>query len=148
MVALSHGTSVKKENNYTIETKFNQYGNKISIFETVKEVDWEIVTKDNNNWLTRNTTDLLLSVDFHYSDEMKISLIIEGDVTENKEYILQLKDDCVFLLNNVKITLHYKPIEKYREKHRYEQAVNECKKWHGLIKTVVGRNTTVLSKKN
>ena len=92
--------------------------------------------------MTRDNTDLLLSVNFHYSDEMKISLIIERDVTESKEYIGQLKDDCVFLLNDVEITLHYKPMETYREKHRYEQVVNECKKWYGLIKTVVGRNTT------
>ena len=31
---------------YTIETKFDQYGNKVSMFETVNEVDAEIVTKE------------------------------------------------------------------------------------------------------
>ena len=33
-------------------------------------------------------------------------------------------------------------------KHRYEQSVRERNKWHSLIKTVVGRNFTVLSKNN
>ena len=37
-----------KENNYTIETIFDQYGNKFWIFETVKEVDEDTVTKENN----------------------------------------------------------------------------------------------------
>ena len=51
----------KKENNSTIETKFDQYGNKVSMFETLKKSEWEIVTKDNNISLTREPTSLLLS---------------------------------------------------------------------------------------
>ena len=33
------------------------------------------------------------------------------------------------------------------EKQKYEKSVSECTKWRSLIKTVVGRNITVLSKK-
>ena len=44
---------VLKENNSTIETKFHQYGNKVSMFEPVKEVDEETVTKENNILFTR-----------------------------------------------------------------------------------------------
>ena len=43
--------------------------------------------------------------------------------------------------------MHDKPIEEYTEKQKYEQSVSECKKLIILIKTVVGRNITVLSKK-
>ena len=50
-----------KENISTIETKFDQYGNKVSMFETLKKSEWEIVTKDNNISLTREPTSLLLS---------------------------------------------------------------------------------------
>ena len=53
----------------------------------------------------------------------------------------------MLLLNYAESTSHNKPIEKDMEKHKYEQAVSECKKWRSLIKTVVGRNITVLSKK-
>ena len=34
------------------------------------------------------------------------------------------------------------------EKQKYGQSVSECKKYCGFIKTVVGRNITVLLKKN
>ena len=40
----------------TIETKYDKYGNKVSIFETVKEVYEETVTKDNNIFFTRDPT--------------------------------------------------------------------------------------------
>ena len=45
--------------------------------------------------------------------------MIEGDVTKNKKYIGQLKDDSVFLLNDVESTLHDKHIEQYMERHKY-----------------------------
>ena len=70
--------------------------------------------------------------------------MIEGDVTKNKESIGQLKDDSVFLLNELEIALNDKPIEKYIQKHKYEQSVSDCKKCRSLIKTVVGRNITVI----
>ena len=56
-----------------------------------------------------------------------------------KQYIGQLKDDSTFLLNEVESNFNDKPIEKYKEKQRYEQAVSECKKWYSLIKIVLGR---------
>ena len=56
----------------------------INIFATVKEVDEEIVTKENNILLKREPTASLLSGNVDYSDEMKHSLMIEVDVTKNK----------------------------------------------------------------
>ena len=53
-----------------------------------------------------------------------------------------------FQLYEVESTFHDKPIEKYMDKQKYEQAVSECKKCRSLIKTVVGRNITVVSKNN
>ena len=58
-----------------------------------------------------------------------------------------MKDDSVFLLNDVKIHFHDKPMEKYMEKRKCEQAFRECKKWRILIKTFFGRNINLLSKK-
>ena len=43
--------------------------------------------------------------------------------------------------------LHDKRIEKYTEKQKYAQAVSECKKCHSFIKTVFGRNITVIPQK-
>ena len=54
------------------------------MFETVNKVDEETVTRENNILLTREPTDSLLSVNFEYSYEINNSLIIEGDVTNNK----------------------------------------------------------------
>ena len=51
----------KKENNSTIEKKFGQYGNKVSMSETLKEVDEDTVTKENNTLLTGDPTVSLLS---------------------------------------------------------------------------------------
>ena len=53
----------------------------------------------------------------------------------------------MFLLNEAEINFHDKPIEKYTDKQKYEQAISEYKKWSSFIKIVVGRNITVLSKK-
>ena len=51
----------KKEKNSTIEKKFGQYGNKVSMSETLKEVDEDTVTKENNTLLTGDPTVSLLS---------------------------------------------------------------------------------------
>ena len=44
-----------------IEETFDKYGNKVSMFENVKEVDEDEVTKEENILLTKETTDSLLS---------------------------------------------------------------------------------------
>ena len=44
-----------------------------------------------------------------------------------------MKDDSVFLLNDVEITFHDKSIEKYIEKWKYEQSISECKKFRSSI---------------
>ena len=54
------------------------------MFETVKEVDQDIVTKEENIQLTRDLTDSLLPGNVEYSDEMNRSLIIEGYVPKNQ----------------------------------------------------------------
>ena len=60
-------TLKKTENNSTIETKFDQCGNKVSMYETVKEVDKDTVTKENNILLTREPTASHLSGNAYYS---------------------------------------------------------------------------------
>ena len=54
----------------------------------------------------------------------------------------------VFLLNDVEINLHDITIQKDMEKRKNEKNVSECNKWRSLVKTVVGRNITDLSKDN
>ena len=44
----------KKENNSTIETKFDNHDNKVSMYETVKEVYKEKIIKENITLLTRD----------------------------------------------------------------------------------------------
>ena len=78
-------TIKKKENNSIMETKFDQYGNKIPKFETIKEVYGEIVTKENNISLEREPTASLLSGDVDYSDEIDTLLIIKVGVTKKKK---------------------------------------------------------------
>ena len=94
--------------------------------------------------MTRESTASLLSGNVEYSNEIKNELMIEGYV--KKKTIWKLKDNC-FLWNDVEIILYYKPIEYYMEKRKYEKAFSECKTWSSLIKGVVGRNITVISKK-
>ena len=79
-----HTIKNKKVNNSTIETKFDQCGNKVLIFETIKEVDGETVTKDKSTLLTREPTASLLSGNVEYSNEIKHSLMIEGDVRDTR----------------------------------------------------------------
>ena len=69
------------------------------MFDTVKLVGEETVTKESNIMLTRNPTDSFLSGNVDDSYEMNHLLLIEGDVTKNKESIGKLKDDSLFLLN-------------------------------------------------
>ena len=64
---------------------------------------------------------------------MKHSLIIGVYVTKNKEFIEQLENDSMLLLNYVESTLRDNPIETNMEKHKYEQLVSECKKLSSLI---------------
>ena len=64
--------------------------------------------------MTREHTNSLLSGNVKYSYEINHSLMIKRDVTKNKESIEQLKDDSVFLLNDVESTLNDKPIENIR----------------------------------
>ena len=61
------------------------------MFETVKEVDEEKVTKNNNILSTRKPNASLLSDDVEYSDEIKHSLIIEEDVTTTSNALENLK---------------------------------------------------------
>ena len=77
--------TIKKENNSTIEKKNYLYGNKVSMFDTVNQVDEETVTKENNIFLTRELTASLLSGNVEYLDAIDTSLMIEADVTKNKK---------------------------------------------------------------
>ena len=54
------------------------------MFETIKEVDENIVFKENNIFLTREPTDSLLSGDVEYLDEIYSLLMIEVDLKKTK----------------------------------------------------------------
>ena len=66
----------------------DQYDNKVLMFETVKEVDEETFTKENNILLTRKPSASLLSGNIYYSDEMKNSLMIGVDVRKTNNSLL------------------------------------------------------------
>ena len=95
--------------------------------------------------MIREHNDSILSGNVEYSYEINNSLMIEGYAKINKS-TGKLRDYSVFPLNDVESTFNDKPIEKYMEKRKYEQAVSECKKWRSLIKKAVGRKFTVISK--
>ena len=59
-----------------IKTTFDQYDNNVSMFETVIEVDEEIVTKEENILFTREPTTSILSGNVEYFDEIGILLLI------------------------------------------------------------------------
>ena len=94
--------------------------------------------------MTRDPTDSLLSGNVEYLYENDTSVMIQANVTENQNNIGKLKDDSMFLLNVMRRTLYYELIEKNSEERKYEKSVSECNKWRSLIKTIVGKNTTVL----
>ena len=79
---------------------------------------------------------------------MKHSLIIGVYVTKNKEFIEQLENDSMLLLNYVESTLRDNPIETNMEKHKYEQLVSECKKLSSLIKQLLGETLLFFQKNN
>ena len=54
------------------------------MFETVKEVYEDTVTKERNILFTRETTATLLSGNVEYSNEMNHSLMIEVDVRKKQ----------------------------------------------------------------
>ena len=55
------------------------------MFETVKEVDEETVTKENNSYLTRESNDTPLSGNIEYLDEINASFIIKADATKKNQ---------------------------------------------------------------
>ena len=145
-IILKKNTIKKREKNSTIETKYDKYSNEVSLFETVKKLNEEKVTKENNILLKREPTTSLLSGNIKYLDQINTSLIVEADVIKRtKKTIKKQRVDSMFLFNDVEDILYDRPIEKDTEKRKCEQAVSESQKWHSLIKTVAGRNITVLS---
>ena len=77
----SHKIKKKKVKIYTIDTKFDKYGNKVSMLETSKGIaEWK-VTKENNISLSRYPTDSFTSVIVDNSDKNDTSLIIEAEET-------------------------------------------------------------------
>ena len=66
-----------------IETKFDHYGNKVSLFETVNEVYEMTVSKENNILSTREPTASLLSGNVEYLYKIDTLLMIEANVKIN-----------------------------------------------------------------
>ena len=68
---------------------------------------------------------------------MKHSLMVGVYVTEDKKYIVQLKDYSVLLLNDREINFHDKPIESIsRNRNIKNQSVNDKKCMNKHIKVV------------
>ena len=83
--------------------------------------------------------------------------MIESEVTKHIWTIGKLKDDSVYLLNDARRIFQYRPLEHFAGddnkidekieivgKRKYEQAVSTSNKLRIFVKTVVGRNITVL----
>ena len=83
--------------------------------------------------------------------------MVQVEVTKNNKKIGKLKDDSVYILNYAKHIMKDRPLETFVDddnkmnenfeivdKRKYEKTVSECKKLRTFIKTVVGRNITVL----
>ena len=47
-----HTITKKKENNSTIDKRYDKHGNNVLMYETVKEIDEETITKENITLLT------------------------------------------------------------------------------------------------
>ena len=54
------------------------------MFEAINEIDEDTVTKEKNIVFTREPTASLLSGNVEYLDEIDTSLMIDADVTKNK----------------------------------------------------------------
>ena len=66
------------------------------MFETVKKLNEEKVTKENNILLKREPTTSLLSGNIKYLDQINTSLIIEADVIKkNKKNNQKIEHLCV-----------------------------------------------------
>ena len=69
----------KRKKTSTIETKFDKFGNKVSMLETLNEVDEEIITKENDIPLSRDPTSSFQSGIVYDFDKHGISLIIDAE---------------------------------------------------------------------
>ena len=69
----------RKVKKYTIETKFDKFGNKVSMLETSNEADYEKVTKENNISLSRDPTASLSSGTVEPFYKHDILLVIEAE---------------------------------------------------------------------
>ena len=65
-----------------MEIKFEICGNKVSMYETVKEVDEETITKKNITLLTRDNTNLPQFDNVENIGENNNSIMIEAGVTK------------------------------------------------------------------
>ena len=76
----------KEENkNSTIDTKFDTFGNKVSMIETSNEVDEWKVTKEKNISFSRDTTASSSSGIVETSYKQDILLTIEAEETTQKQ---------------------------------------------------------------
>ena len=134
----------KKIKKSTIETKFDKFGNNISMLETSNKVDEEKVTKEKNISLSKDTTASYPSGIVETSDKNDISLMMEAEETTQNKSTGNLKYDTLFLLNYEIQSKNDELIEKNKVDGKYEKSVIQCDKGCSLIKRVVGRNITVL----
>ena len=82
----------KKSN---IETKFDKFGNQVSIIETSNKFDDEKVTNEKNISLSGDPTGSFPSGVVETSDKNNTSLMIEAEETPPKQNTENLKYDAV-----------------------------------------------------
>ena len=90
-----HTKKKKKMKSSIIETKFDKFGNKVSIKETSNEVYKGKVTNEKNISLSRDTIASFLSGIMQTSDKHEILFMIKSDENPQKD-TGNLKDDTFF----------------------------------------------------
>ena len=85
------------------------------MYETVKEVDEETITKKNITLLTRDNTNLPQFDNVENIGENNNSIMIEAGVTKKLKKKGQLKDYYVYLLNNANYIFQDKPLETFMD---------------------------------
>ena len=73
------------------------------MYQTIKEVDEETITKENMTFLTSYCTTSIPYDNVEGIGEITNSLILEAEVTNNIKIIGQFKDDSVYLLSDANI---------------------------------------------
>ena len=114
------------ENNSTLETKFDKDGNKVSMFETVKEVYDETIIKEQIVSLSQNKTTSHQAGNVKYMYDINTLLMIEAGVPK-KCKMGHLKEDNIYLMNYRKDIFQYQLLENVMgDDNKKDDNVEKC----------------------